>query len=144
MSIGPVEYLIVGFPDNNFRGEIVPELAKLAESGTIGIIDLVFITKDADGTTATFEFDSVAELAALSALEGEVGGIISQADIDHAAKALEPNTSAALLIWEDKWATPFVEALRNANGVLIEGARVPHELVDAAFQNLTEALSSTD
>ena len=141
MSMGPVEYLIVGFPDNNFRGEIVPELVKLAESDTIGILDLVFITKDADGNAAAVEFDAVAELAALAGLEGEIGGIISQADIDHAAAELEPNTSAALLIWEDKWAAPFVQALRNANAVLIEGARVPHELVEAAMQDLADALS---
>ncbi len=141
MTIGPVEYLIVGFPDNKFSGEIVPELVKLVESGTVGIIDLAFVTKDADGNTASFELDAVAELEALAGLEGEIGGIISQADIDHAALELAPNTSAALLIWEDKWATPFVEALRRANGVLIEGARVPHELVEEAIEDLADALS---
>ena len=62
-------------------------------------------------------------------LDGEVGGIISPADIEYAAAALEPNSSAALLIWEDVWAARFVEAVRNADGVLLEGARIPHELI---------------
>ena len=90
MAIGPVEYLIVGFPDNQFNGDIA------------------------------------------GALDGDVGGFISDEDIEYAADELEPNSSAALLIWEDVWATPFVEAMRNSGGVLIEGARIPHDLIEAA------------
>jgi hypothetical protein len=136
MPIGPVEYIIVGFPGNQFKGEIAPELAKLIDSGTIKVIDLVFILKDEDGNVASFEFDQREELAAFAQLDGEVGGILSQEDIDYAGEALEPNSSAALLIWEDTWAAPFVEAVRNAGGVLIEGSRVPHELVEAAVAEL--------
>jgi hypothetical protein len=140
MSIGPVEYLIVGFPGNKFTGEIVPELDKLIKSGTIRIIDLVFVTKDAAGNASAVEYDALEELAAFAGLEGEVGGAISLQDIEYAARSLEPNSSAALLIWEDKWAAPFVEALRNANGVLLEGARVPHEIVEAAMEELAREL----
>jgi hypothetical protein len=136
MPIGPVEYIIVGFPGNQFTGEIAPELGKLIDSGTIKVIDLVFITKDEDGNVASFEFDQRDELAAFAQLDGEVGGILSQEDIDYASDALEPNSSAALLIWEDTWAAPFVEALRNSGGVLIEGSRIPHELVEAALAEL--------
>jgi Family of unknown function (DUF6325) len=136
MPIGPVEYIIVGFPGNQFTGEIAPELAKLIDSGTIKVIDLVFIMKDEDGNVASFEFDQRDELAAFAELDGEVGGVLSQEDIDYAGDALEPNSSAALLIWEDTWAVPFVEAIRNAGGVLIEGSRVPHELVEAAVADL--------
>jgi hypothetical protein len=136
MPIGPVEYIIVGFPGNQFTGEIAPELAKLIDRGTIKVIDLVFIMKDEDGNVASFEFDQRDELAAFAELDGEVGGILTQEDIDYAGEALEPNSSAALLIWEDTWAAPFVEAVRNAGGVLIEGSRVPHELVEAAVAAL--------
>ena len=122
MAIGPVEYIIVGFPGNQFNGEIAPELGKLVESGTIRILDLVFITKDASGEVSAVEFEDHADVALFNALDGEVGGLISDEDIDYAAVELEPNSSAALLVWEDVWATPFVEAMRNSGGVLIEAA----------------------
>lgn len=139
MTIGPVEYILVSFPGNQFNGEIAPELARLVDSGTIRIIDLVFILKDADGNTATFEFDQHEELGVFAALDGEVGGIISEEDIDYAAGALEPNSSAALLIWEDTWATPFVDAMRNSGGVLVDGARIPHDLIEASMSQLASA-----
>ena len=133
MGVGPIEYIVVGFPGNKFTGGAAPELAKLIDSGTIRILDLVFIGKDENGEVAAFEFDQLDELSAFADLEGEVGGILSQEDIEYAAAALEPGNSAALLVWEDKWATPFVEALRDSGGVLLEGARIPYELVQAAL-----------
>ena len=139
MAIGPVEYIIVGFPGDEFNGEIAPELAKLVESGTIRLLDLVFIMKDADGNTAAVEVEDHEDLAIFHNLDGEVGGLISDEDIEYAAEDLEPNSSAALLIWEDVWATPFVEAMRNSGGVLLEGARIPHDLIEAAQSELEAA-----
>src|SRR4029077_3932797 len=139
MAIGPVEYIIVGFPGNKFNGQIIPELGKLVESGPIRILDLILITKDADGNVAAIDFEDHEDVALFAALDGEVGGFISDEDIEYAAAALEPNSSAALLIWEDVWATPFVEALRNSGGVLIEGSRIPHDLIEAAEVALAEA-----
>ncbi len=137
MDIGPVEYIIVGFPGNKFTGHIAPELAKLIDSSTIRVLDLVFITKDEAGEVAWFEFDQLEELAPFAALEGgDVGGLLSQEDIEYAASGLEPNSSAALLMWEDLWAKPFVEAIIEADGVLLEGSRIPHELVAAAMDAL--------
>ena len=136
MAIGPVEYIIVGFPGNKFNGEIAPELGKLVESGTIRILDLVFITKDADGNVGAVEFEDHDDVALFNALEGEVGGLISEEDIEYAAVELEPNSSAALLIWEDLWAAPFVQAMRDSGGVLIEGSRIPHDLIEAAEAQL--------
>ena len=139
MSIGPVEYLVLGFPDNNFTGQIAPELMKLVDDGLINIIDLTFISKDVDGNVTVVEFDAVEELAVFAGLDAEIGGILSDEDIAYAALSLEPNTSAALLIWEDAWAAPFAEAVRGANGVILEGARIPHELVQGAFDALGDA-----
>jgi len=139
MAIGPVEYIIVGFPGNKFNGQIIPELAKLVESGTIRILDLVLITKDADGNVAAVDFEDHDDVALFHALDGEVGGFISDEDIEYAAADLDPNSSAALLIWEDVWATPFVEALRNSCGVLIEGSRIPHDLIELAEAELASA-----
>jgi Family of unknown function (DUF6325) len=139
MAIGPVEYIIVGFPGNQFNGEIAPELGKLVDSGTIRILDLVFITKDADGNVEAVEVENHDDVALFNALDGEVGGFISEEDVEYAATELEPNSSAALLVWEDLWATPFVEAMRNSGGVLIEGSRIPHDLIEAAEAELAAA-----
>jgi hypothetical protein len=136
MAIGPVEYILVSFPGNQFNGEIAPELGKLVESGTIRIIDLVFMLKDAEGNVVTVEFDQHEQLGVFAELDGEVGGIISEEDIEFAAEALEPNSSAALLIWEDTWATAFVEAMRKSGGVLVDGARIPHDLIEASLGEL--------
>src|SRR4051794_9341667 len=143
MSIGPVEYLVLGFPDNKFTGRIAPELAKLIDDGLIKIIDLTFISKDVDGNVTVVEFDAVEELAAFAGLDAEIGGILTDEDVAHAALSLEPNTSAALLIWEDTWAAPFADAVRGANGVILQGARIPHELIDAAVDALTLAVASS-
>jgi len=136
MSIGPVEYMIVGFPGSQFNGSVAPELAKLVESGTIRVIDLVFISKDPDGNTVAVEFDEHEALEPFSSIDGEVGGVLSQDDIEHAAEALEPGDSAALLIWEDTWAKPFVDAMRDSGGVLIEGARIPHDIIEPVLSAL--------
>ena len=140
MSIGPVEYLIIGFPGNKFTGQIVPELGKLIDSGLIRIIDLTFISKDAAGRVAIVDYDAVEELAAFAGLDAEVGGILTEEDITYAAEGLEPNSSAALLVWEDTWAGPFAAAVRNANGVILEGARIPREIIEQAMSALTDAL----
>ena len=136
MDIGPVEYLILGFPGNMFTGRIVPELAKLIDSGLVRIIDLTFITKDADGHVDVVEYDAVEELAAFAGLDAEIGGILTDEDVAHAALSLEPNNSAALLVWEDTWAGPFAAAVRDANGVILEGARIPREIIQAGHGRL--------
>jgi hypothetical protein len=140
MSIGPVEYLILGFPDNKFTGQIVPEIAKLIDSGLIRIIDLTFISKDAAGGVEVVEYDAVEELAAFAGLDAEVGGILTDEDVAYAASSLEPNSSAALLVWEDTWAAPFAVAVRNANGVILEGARIPREIIEESIGSLADAL----
>jgi Family of unknown function (DUF6325) len=83
MSIGPVEYLILGFPGNKFTGQIVPELAKLLDSGLVRIIDLTFISKDAAGNVEIVEYDAVEELAAFAGLDAEIGGILTDEDVAH-------------------------------------------------------------
>ncbi len=133
MTIGPVEYLVLGFPGNQFTGAIAPALAELSTNGTIRILDLVFIAKDADGNAVAVELEDHDEAEAFAGLEGEIGGLVSQDDIEHAAEGLEPGSSAALLVWEDTWAAPLADALRESGGVLIEGGRIPHDLIEAAL-----------
>jgi hypothetical protein len=131
--MGPVEYLVVSFPENHFSGAIAHELQQLSRNGTIHVLDLVFVSKGADGDVVTFEVENLGELAPFAELEGEVGGLIGPDDIRHAAADLAPNSSAALLVWEDLWATPFVEALAHAGAVVIEGARIPASLIEDAL-----------
>ena len=133
-EIGPVEYLIVAFPGNKFRGEIAPALADLVEAGTIRIMDIAFVGKDEDGNVAAFELmdldPDVRE--GLENLGAEVTGLFSEEDLEAAAEELEPNTSAALLVWEDVWAREVAQAMRDAGGVLFDFGRLPHEVVQAA------------
>lgn len=137
MATGPVEYIVVAFPGNEFSGDIVPALTDLVASGTVRILDLVFVGKDAGGHLVSFEIEDVPSFADLDA---DVGGLISTVDIEHAAAALPANTSAALLIWEDVWAAPFAEAVRNAGGLLVEGARIPADDVEDALAALPAAV----
>ncbi|MGO9455872.1 MAG: DUF6325 family protein [Acidimicrobiales bacterium] len=136
MDIGPIEYIVVGFPDNKFNGEIAPELAKLIESRTVRILDLIFVAKDDVGDVVSFEFDQLDELVGFADLEGEVGGVLSEEDIAYVGAQLEPGSSAALLVWEDLWAAPFAAAVLNSGGVLLEGGRIPHALAVEALSAL--------
>jgi uncharacterized membrane protein len=144
MPIGPVEYMIVAFPGNRFRGEIVPALQELQDAGTINIIDLAFVMKEADGTVTAFEVgDMESEVGAtFQALLGDArGGLLNQEDLEAAAEELEPNSSAGLLVWEDVWAAKVVKAIRDADGVLLDLERVPQEVVEAAVE-YAEGVSS--
>ncbi len=134
MPLGPVEYIIVGFQENRFDGTIVPELAALVEQGLVRIIDLVFIAKDVDGTVIGFEFEDIpGDIAELMELEGEAGTLLSEEDIELAGAGLAPGSSAAVLVWEDVWATGFAEAVKRCGGELITGGRVPAAVIDAAL-----------
>jgi len=134
MSIGPVEYMIVAFPGNKFKGEIVPALKELVETGTIRIIDLAFVMKDADGAVGTAELADLDSnvYKAFDALSPETMGLLNQDDLAAAGEELDPNSSAALLVWEDVWATKLRDAIVNANGELLDLERVPYEVVQAA------------
>lgn len=136
MSIGPIEYLVVAFPGNKFKGEIVPALAELVESNTIRILDLVFILKDEEGNVAAIELadlDPEDEAAAMSDISEVDSGLLNEDDIALAAESLEPNSSAGLLVFENVWATRFAEAVRDADGQLIANERIPYDVVQAAL-----------
>jgi uncharacterized membrane protein len=135
-DIGPVEFMVVAFPGNKFTGEITPALKALVSSGTIRIIDLAFVTKDADGKVAAMEVEDLdSEVGhAFQAIEAEIGELVNQDDLMTIGKSLEPNSSAALLVWEDIWATKFVQALANAGAVVLDLQRVPRDVIDAALE----------
>jgi uncharacterized membrane protein len=133
MAIGPVEYIIIGFPENQFKGEIVPALADLVDSGTVRILDLIFVTKDEAGDVTSIEYE---DLPGLGDIDGEVDGLLSDEDLDMVAEVLEPNSSGLMIVWEDVWANRLATAIRDAGGVILSGERIPHDIVEAAFEGI--------
>jgi uncharacterized membrane protein len=133
-EIGPVDYAIVAFPGNKFRGEIAPALAELVEREIIRIIDVAFIGKSEEGDVAAMELTELDPdvQEALDAAGIEVNGLLNDEDLQSAAEALEPNSSAAVLVWENVWARKVTNAMRDAGGVLVSFERLPHEVVQAA------------
>jgi len=134
MEIGPVDYMIVAFPGNKFRGEIGPALAELVDSGTIRIIDVAFVGKNEDGDVVAFELTELDPdvQAGLDKLGIEVTGLFNEDDLADAGEALEPNSSAALLVWENVWAQKAAQSMRDAGGQLVAFERLPHDVVQAA------------
>ena len=134
--LGPVEYVIIEFPGNRFKGDIVPALAELVASNTIRIIDLVFIKKDAAGQIRSFELSDLAhdEAVIFETLDGEVDNLLNEEDISIAAEMLQPNSSAAMMVFEDVWATRLGDAIIRASGRLVDNARIPANIVETALQ----------
>jgi uncharacterized membrane protein len=137
-SLGPVEYVVIGFPGNRFKGEIVPAVAELVDNDVVRIIDVAFIKKDADGNVATFEYDTLDDVLAygFADVDGEAGGVLNDEDLELAAETLEPDSSAALIVWEHRWAARVAQAIRDAGGRIIAGERIPDEIVEQALADL--------
>jgi hypothetical protein len=135
--IGPVSCAVFGFPGSNFSGEIAPALAELVDKGIIRVLDLVFAMKDKEGDVAVLELNELndEQRAPWVGVTDEPSGLLTEDDVDAIADALEPGDAAALLIWEDVWAGPFAQAVRNADGELIMLERIPYDLVVAALES---------
>jgi hypothetical protein len=134
-QIGPVEYMIVAFPGNEFRGEIAPALGDLVKSGTLRILDFAFVMKDQDGQVFAMELEDVdsATGVAFKELESELGDLVNEEDLRAVGEELEPNSSAAVLVWEDVWAARLTTAIENADGVLLDLERIPRPVVEGAL-----------
>jgi uncharacterized membrane protein len=140
---GPVDCVLIRFPGNKFRGEIAPALADLVNDGIIHIIDLVFILKDENGDVTAAELTDLGDDAAtFDDVEGDVGELLSEDDIQDAAEALEPNTSALLVVFENSWAARLATAMRNADGEVLAYERIPHDVVMAAVGAAEEIAAS--
>jgi hypothetical protein len=133
--LGPISYLIVQFPGNKMTGEGLPLLVDLVDRGLIRILDLTFVTRAEDGSTAMVE---VRDLDAdgdfdVAVFEGVSSGLIDESDLAEAAKVIEPGSSAGILLFENKWATPFVQALRRGGAELVSAGYIPHDDLVAAL-----------
>jgi hypothetical protein len=133
-GMGPVDYLVVEWPGKQPTGEAAPILLDLVDRGLIRIIDLAFLAKLEDGTVVGLEISEVAEqVEALKVFEGASSGILTEEDVTEASEALEPGTSAALLVYENVWAAPFATAVRNSGGQLVASGRIPVQALLAAL-----------
>jgi uncharacterized membrane protein len=133
-QIGPVDYAVIVFPGNRFRGDIVPAIGDLVDAGTIRVIDAAFVTKDEQGNADAVEVTQLDPdvQEGLDQVGIEVGGLLSEDDLMSVAQELEPNSSAAVLVWENVWARKVAEAVRDAGGMLVAFERLPHDAVQEA------------
>jgi hypothetical protein len=136
-ELGPVDWIVVEFPGSKFNGEIAPALVDLVERDLVRVLDLLILKKDADGSLEAFELSDLdeGELGGLRGFENELAMLLSEDDVTAVAAALEPGSSAAVLVWENKWAAPFGAACRRAGGQLVASGRIPIQAMLAAIES---------
>ena len=127
MSNGPIEVLVLGFPGNQFSGEIIPELARLVAGRQIAILDLKFVAKALDGQVVTLEAVDAGNEEWAELIVSDSADYVEDEDSQDVADMLEPGSSAAILVFEHLWAKSLTSALIGAGGVLLFNARIPAE-----------------
>ena len=144
-ELGPVDYLVVRFPEGNarFSGEMASELKALIENQTIRVLDLVILTKGDDGSIEAAELRDVddRDVGELRELERDLAILLAEEDVERIGEMLEPASAAAILVWENSWAAPFASAIRRSGGELVTGGRIPTQTLIAAVEADREAES---
>jgi len=130
---GSVELAAIAFPGSKFKGEIVPALADLVDSGVVAILDLLVISKSDEGDVVSLEIGEMEDGGMFDDLDGEVMGLLSAEDIETAGQLLEPGNTAALIVWENTWARKLIGAIRDAGGELLVHDRLDAETVNAVM-----------
>ena len=135
-SLGPVDYIVVEFPAgaSNFTGEMAKELIALVDAGTIRVIDVLILTKDENGTVDAMELSDIDELGPLQAVEAQLASLLAEEDVAHLAAAMDPGSTAGVLIWENLWAASFGSAVRRSGGQLIANGRIPIQAIIASIE----------
>jgi Family of unknown function (DUF6325) len=135
-ELGPVDWIVVEFPGSAFNGEIAPALGDLVEQDLIRVLDLLLLKKDADGSVEAFELGDLdeSEVGALREYETELAMLLSEEDVGAVAAAVDPGTSAAVLVWENTWAIPFATAVRRSGGQLVASGRISTQALLAAIE----------
>ncbi len=135
MPLGPVEILVVQFPGNEVKGDIVPALQALVENGTIRVIDILFLKKDQDGNVTMREINDLddASFAAFNPIVAEIDGLVSSDDIQQLAATLTNNSSAGVLLFEDTWATRLLDAIIDVQGKVVLIDRIPQMVIEQAL-----------
>ncbi|MCC6754900.1 MAG: DUF1269 domain-containing protein [Solirubrobacterales bacterium] len=138
-EMGPIDYVLVEWPDNEPTGEAIPYLVDLVDSGLIRILDLAFIVKNEDGSVTEMEISDLGgDAESFAIFEGASSGLLDESDHADAAEALEAGKAAALLVYENRWAGPFASAVRRSGGQLVASGRIPVQALLASL-DATEA-----
>jgi Family of unknown function (DUF6325) len=153
-ELGPVDWIVVEFPGSKFNGQIAPALLDLVERDLIRVLDLLVLKKDADGSLEAFELSDLdqGEIGDLRTYESELAMLLSEEDVTSLAAAIEPGSSAGVLVWENTWAAPFASAVRRSGGQLVASGRIPIQALLAAIEadeneeadEATEQLAATE
>jgi hypothetical protein len=140
-ELGPVDWIVVEFPGSKFKGEIAPALQDLVARGVVRVLDLLVLKKDEDGSLEAFELSDLdpSEAGELRSYENELAMLLSEDDVTAVAAAIEPGSSAAVLVWENSWAAPFASAVRHSGGQLVASGRIPIQAMLAAIEADEEA-----
>jgi hypothetical protein len=135
-ELGPVDWIVVEFPGSRFNGEIAPTIEDLVERGLVRILDILFLKKDADGSLEAFEVSDIddSEAGLFRGYEDALAHLLSEDDVTAVAAAIEPGTTAAVLVWENLWAAPVGSAIRHAGGQLVASGRIPVQALLAAVE----------
>jgi hypothetical protein len=144
-ELGPVDYLVVGFPADkaDFSGAMASELKALIDSNMIRVLDLVMIMKGDDGSVEASELRDAddSEIGELRALERDLAILLAEEDVEEIGESLEPGSAAAVLVWENTWAAPFGSAIRRSGGQLVTSGRIPTQALVAAVEADRQAAS---
>jgi hypothetical protein len=139
-EMGPVDYVVLEWPREQPKGDVVPMILDVADRGIIRILDIAFVTKDSAGEVAGLEMDALeGEAAKFTEFHGASTGLLDEEDLREAANALAPGTSAAVLVWENSWAAPIASALRQSGGQLVANGHIPVQAILASLE-ATEAV----
>ena len=130
-EMGPIDYIVLEWPGRQPDGSVAPLIVDLVDRGLIRIIDVALMAKDEDGHVAALDLGSLE--GAFGEFAGAASGLLDQEDLDEAASALEPGTSAAVLVWENRWAAPIAVALRRSGGQLVASGRIPVQAILASL-----------
>ena len=134
-EMGPIDYMILEWPGQQPTGQVAPLILDLVDRGIIRVLDVAFMGKDENGSVFAMDFPDLDD--AFAAFVGASSGLLGPEDLEEAAGVLEPGTSAAVLIWENRWAAPVAVALRRSGGQLVASGRIP-------VQGILAALDATD
>ncbi len=137
-TIGPVDVAVIVFEGNQFNGDVAPAIADLHDQGVVRVIDLAFVIKEVDGTTAVIEVEDAEVASAFERINDAPLDLLNDDDLAQAAADLEPGTSALVVVWENTWASRLAQAVRESNGTLIALQRIPRESVLLALSALDE------
>ena len=139
VELGPIDYIVLEYPNGQPTGEALPYLIDLVDSGIVRILDMALVVKDSDGSHHGITLTELPEVApAFAVFEGAATGMLDDEDLAEAADLIAPGAAAAILVYENSWAGPFAAAVRRAGGQLVSSGRIPTQSILEALETLDQ------